>query len=112
MILCFKKAFSFDLGPVHFVGLSTEYYGYYGIYGKGPVLTQYAWLQKDLQVRAKSANSKMVPPQQANKNRDKLPWIVAYHHRPFYCSNQGSERCSGFENLIVSGSRSDSDELR
>ncbi|PIO70742.1 hypothetical protein TELCIR_07397 [Teladorsagia circumcincta] len=43
--------FSFDLGPVHWVGLSTEYYGYYDTVGKGPLLTQYSWLQKDLAIR-------------------------------------------------------------
>ncbi|KAK6021165.1 Ser/Thr phosphatase family protein, partial [Ostertagia ostertagi] len=46
-----NQFYSFDLGPVHWVGLSTEYYGYYDTVGKGPLLTQYSWLQKDLAIR-------------------------------------------------------------
>lgn len=43
-----NQFYSFDLGPVHWVALSTEYYGYYDTIGKGPVLNQYSWLKKDL----------------------------------------------------------------
>lgn len=42
---------SFDLGPIHWVGISTEYYGYYYEYGMDPVMTQYEWLKNDLKVR-------------------------------------------------------------
>ncbi|EPB70983.1 hypothetical protein ANCCEY_09928 [Ancylostoma ceylanicum] len=43
-----NQFYSFDLGPVHWVGVSTEYYGYYYLYGQEPVMTQYAWLKNDL----------------------------------------------------------------
>ncbi|KAK6758891.1 hypothetical protein RB195_016241 [Necator americanus] len=46
-----NQFYSFDLGPVHWVGISTEYYGYYYIYGEEPVLTQYEWLKNDLTIR-------------------------------------------------------------
>ena len=43
--------FSFNIGPVHFVSISTEYY-YLHIYGLGlglaEVVTQYSWLESDL----------------------------------------------------------------
>ena len=45
--------FSFDLGPVHWVGVSTENYGFYYAYGQEPVFTQYNWLKNDLDVKFK-----------------------------------------------------------
>lgn len=41
--------YSFDLGPVHFVAISTEVY-YYLNYGFQPLIKQYKWLVNDLQV--------------------------------------------------------------
>ena len=34
--------------------------------------TQYEWLENDLKV--------------ANANRSNAPWVIAYHHRPLYCT--------------------------
>ena len=45
-----SKKFSFDLGPIHFVGVSTEYYGFFNEYGHIPVINQYNWLENDLKV--------------------------------------------------------------
>ena len=42
--------FSFNVGPVHFVSFSSEYY-YYLNYGFKQIVRQYEWLEKDLQVR-------------------------------------------------------------
>ncbi|GMR37827.1 hypothetical protein PMAYCL1PPCAC_08022, partial [Pristionchus mayeri] len=39
--------------------------------------------------------------QTANKNRGARPWVFAYLHRPFYCSNQNSEECTDFENKLI-----------
>jgi len=39
--------FSFDLGPVHFVSVSTEFY-YYLNFGISQVVRQYQWLEEDL----------------------------------------------------------------
>ncbi|RCN29142.1 Ser/Thr phosphatase family protein [Ancylostoma caninum] len=85
-----NQFYSFDLGPVHWVGVSTEYYGYYYLYGQEPVMTQYGWLKNDLTV--------------ANQNRNKTPWIISFQHRPFYCSNSNSAECQAFENKLVSPS--------
>ncbi|CAH2041217.1 unnamed protein product, partial [Iphiclides podalirius] len=66
--------YSFDLGPVHFVSISTELY-YFLQYGLKVLEGQFRWLQRDLA----EANKE--------KNRRTRPWIVLYSHRPMYCSN-------------------------
>ena len=45
--------YSFNLGPIHFVSINTEYYYYMDQPWnfKDCVLRQYHWLQKDLQVK-------------------------------------------------------------
>uniref|UniRef100_A0AC34FX18 Purple acid phosphatase n=1 Tax=Panagrolaimus sp. ES5 TaxID=591445 RepID=A0AC34FX18_9BILA len=82
-----NQFYSFDLGAVHFVGVSTEYYGFFYEYGQQPVFNQYNWLSNDLQ--------------KANQNRANIPWIISYQHRPFYCSNDNSVECRSFENWLV-----------
>ncbi|KAI6230197.1 Purple acid phosphatase [Aphelenchoides fujianensis] len=71
-----SQSYSFDLGPVHFIGLSTEYYGFFYEYGKHTVKRQDEWLRADLE--------------RANSNRKERPFIIAYMHRPFHCSNTNS----------------------
>ncbi|XP_063624901.1 acid phosphatase type 7-like [Cydia splendana] len=66
--------YSFDLGPVHFVAISTEYY-YYIKYGVKMIYEQYQWLEKDLAMASH------------RENRTVRPWIVLMGHRPMYCSN-------------------------
>jgi hypothetical protein len=68
-----NQYYSYDVGSAHFFGVSTEYYGYKNEYGTAPILSQYNWLNNDLQ--------------KANTNRGSRPWIIGYQHRPFYCSN-------------------------
>lgn len=61
--------YSFNLGPGHFIALSTEEFLL------GPAIAyqkQLEWLQKDLS--------------EACSHRDAVPWIVVLAHRPFYCS--------------------------
>lgn len=41
--------YSFNLGPAHFISISTEFY-YFLYYGIKPVVLQYEWLVNDLQV--------------------------------------------------------------
>ncbi|KAI8432459.1 hypothetical protein MSG28_004851 [Choristoneura fumiferana] len=73
--------YSFDLGPVHFVSISTEYYYFYKKYGTDPLYNQFHWLEKELA--------------KADKNRAEHPWIVLMGHRPMYCSNKDDvEDCS------------------
>ncbi|KAI6190369.1 Purple acid phosphatase [Aphelenchoides bicaudatus] len=82
-----SQVYSFDLGPIHWLGISTEYYGYFYEYGQESVHNQYRWLKEDLKA--------------AHANRLKRPWIVSFQHRPFYCSNSNSYECESFENTLV-----------
>lgn len=104
-------SFSFDLGPVHFVAVSTEYYGFFYEYGTGSIFAQHNWLEQDLKVNKCSLSllQKLREIQKADANRAKTPWIVSFQHRPFYCSNENSEECASFENRMVSraGERSE-----
>ena len=45
--------YSFDMGPVHFISISTECY-YFTEYGTDQVFSQYNWLIADLQVDTSS----------------------------------------------------------
>lgn len=66
--------FSWDIGLVHYVSMSTELF--FGVTdGKVTKDSFIAWLKNDLEA--------------ANKNRDKIPWIVVQGHRSIYCSCDG-----------------------
>ena len=70
---------SFNVGPVHFISFDAEryfvpdYLGYTSMPTMDYVREQYEWLQRDLH--------------QAHQHRDEQPWIVAYAHRPMYCTH-------------------------
>ncbi|XP_072929526.1 acid phosphatase type 7 isoform X2 [Epargyreus clarus] len=70
--------YSFDLGPVHFISISTEYY-YFLNYGVKMLIAQFEWLKRDLA----EANQP--------ENRRQRPWIVLFGHRPMYCSDDGDD---------------------
>ncbi|GMS81509.1 hypothetical protein PENTCL1PPCAC_3684, partial [Pristionchus entomophagus] len=82
-----NQFYSFDVGPIHFVALSSEYYAYFEHYGMEPVFNQYDWLVKDLEA--------------ANANRAARPWIISFLHRPFYCSNIDAVDCHTFDTHLV-----------
>lgn len=64
--------YSFDMGPIHFVAISTEvFFDSDQIYGHVHA-HQLEFLEQDLA--------------KANQNREAVPWIVVYGHRPMYCS--------------------------
>ncbi|XP_049768957.1 acid phosphatase type 7-like isoform X1 [Schistocerca cancellata] len=81
---------SFDMGMVHFIALSTEFYYFleYGI--KLPVM-QFEWLVEDLK-KATTAEA-----------RAARPWIVAFGHRPMYCSNGGPADCNHYSSRVRTG---------
>lgn len=65
---------SFNMGPAHIVGVSTEALGYWS--SQPPVVKEnmMRWLENDLMI----ANKK--------ENRETRPWIVFHQHRPTYSS--------------------------
>ena len=74
-----KFYYSFDMGPVHFVAFDAEryfvpdYLGYTAMPTMEYVREQYDWLRADLE--------------KAYHNKAQTPWIVAYAHRPMYCTH-------------------------
>lgn len=60
---------SLDVGLVHFVAFDTEVY-YYDDYS--------AWAKMEKWLRADLAA--------ANQNRANVPWLIAFGHRPLYCT--------------------------
>lgn len=47
--------YSFDMGPVHFIGIETEAY-YFMNYGIKQLVKQYQWLEQDLSEANKPEN--------------------------------------------------------
>ena len=69
---------------------STEVYFYSYFSGWG-ISEQLKWLQEDL-----SAAS-------AGENRTQRPWIIAYGHRPMYCSNLDRDDCTTPKSVVRAG---------
>ncbi|CAJ0582446.1 unnamed protein product, partial [Mesorhabditis spiculigera] len=80
--------YSYDLGPVHYVVISTEFY-FYTNWGYAQIGNQWKWLSEDLE--------------KANANRDKVPWIITMGHRPMYCSDFDGDDCTKYESIIRTG---------
>ncbi|XP_019768604.2 acid phosphatase type 7 [Dendroctonus ponderosae] len=82
--------YSFDIGPMHIISISTELY-YFLNFGLKSLVFQFEWLKNDLI--------------QANlpENREKHPWIVVVGHRPMYCSNLNPDDCTHHETLTRVG---------
>ena len=64
---------SFNVGPIHFVSLDVERYFFTQYYDMQHLRMQFEWLQTDLE--------------KATRNRAQQPWIVAFAHRPMYCTH-------------------------
>jgi hypothetical protein len=60
--------YSWDYGNIHFIALDSESFEYF------QMSPQHIWLKQDLH----------------NVNRTKTPWVVAFWHSPWYCSNTGT----------------------
>ncbi|KAI1719822.1 calcineurin-like phosphoesterase domain-containing protein [Ditylenchus destructor] len=80
--------YSFDLGAAHFIAFSTEFY-FFWQYGFEQISHQWAWLINDLE--------------KANRNRDKVPWIITMGHRPMYCSDLDGDDCTQYNSIIRTG---------
>ncbi|KAI6204497.1 hypothetical protein M3Y94_00680900 [Aphelenchoides besseyi] len=80
--------YSFDLGAAHFVTINSE--AYYTLeFGKTPIKTQWNWLVEDLK--------------KANKNRNKVPWIIMYVHNRMYCTDISTHQCSEARDVMRDG---------
>ncbi|RZF35571.1 hypothetical protein LSTR_LSTR005099 [Laodelphax striatellus] len=82
--------YSFNMGPAHFIGFTTEAY-YFIEYGLKQVILQYEWLENDLKEATKP------------ENRAKRPWIITFGHRPMYCSNADKDDCTFHSTLVRVG---------
>lgn len=82
--------YSFNMGPVHFIAISTELY-YFLNYGIKPLANQYQWLINDLREANKPENRKL------------RPWIVTMGHRPMYCSNDDDRACKEMNTYVRKG---------
>jgi len=82
---------SFTVGLTHWIAYSTEvYFQYEALHGHGGVhrnFGPYPNIAKD-QLAFVEADLKA-----AVANRDKVPWIIAYGHRPMYCSDSDDTDC-------------------
>ncbi|KAK7084257.1 hypothetical protein SK128_005464, partial [Halocaridina rubra] len=76
--------YSWNMGPVHFIGINTEVY-YYLEFDIPGASKQYDWLVKDLEDATRP------------EVRDKRPWIIVFGHRPMYCSNEYKDDCQNVD---------------
>ncbi|OMJ86406.1 hypothetical protein SteCoe_12060 [Stentor coeruleus] len=75
--------YSFNLGYAHFILINTEvYFRPKQLFG---INTQDNWLVKDLK--------------KANENREQVPWVFVFMHRPIYCSSIKDD-CSSFADSL------------
>lgn len=75
--------YSWNVGLVHFVSISTEIYFDFPWMAKA----QYDWLVADLAI--------------ANNNRTLAPWIIVNGHKPLYCTEDGD--CGSDAKLVRDG---------
>ncbi|KAL8559759.1 hypothetical protein ACOMHN_002292 [Nucella lapillus] len=78
--------YSFNVGPAHFISYSSEVFF---TNGGAYVQKQFDWLVADLR--------------QATKERTVRPWIIAFGHRPMYCSANDGDDCTKNISLVRSG---------
>lgn len=64
---------SANIGPVHVLAFSAEFYDYADLYGWEQIPRQYAFIEQDLR--------------QANAHRNEQPWIVVMSHKSLYISD-------------------------
>eukprot|EP00494_Astrolonche_serrata_P029559 UN29826 len=76
--------YSFEIGLVHFIAISSEIYFTY----PDMIETQYNWIKQDLE--------------KAVKNRKNIPWIMVFGHRPLYCSSN-TDKCGDATKLLREG---------
>uniref|UniRef100_A0A2C9K5Q5 Purple acid phosphatase n=1 Tax=Biomphalaria glabrata TaxID=6526 RepID=A0A2C9K5Q5_BIOGL len=81
-----KMWYSIDIGPVHVISYSSEVF--FTNSGKH-IEAQRRWLIENLR--------------NANNNRKTTPWIIAFGHRPLYCSTKINDDCSLLSSEVRNG---------
>uniref|UniRef100_A0A0K0DU54 Purple acid phosphatase n=1 Tax=Strongyloides stercoralis TaxID=6248 RepID=A0A0K0DU54_STRER len=80
--------YSYNLGSINFIALSSEMYGFYAVYGPDPIKRQGEWLKNTLE--------------KIEQNKENHPWIIAYLHRPLYCfTKYHVDECNEYENSMI-----------
>uniref|UniRef100_A0AC35TM98 Purple acid phosphatase n=1 Tax=Rhabditophanes sp. KR3021 TaxID=114890 RepID=A0AC35TM98_9BILA len=80
-----NQYYSVQVSSIQFLGISSELYAYFTHFGTEPVEDQHKFLEKKMQ----------------SVDRSVHPWVIAYHHRPIYCSGKKSDDCSDFESGVL-----------
>uniref|UniRef100_A0A0N5BA92 Purple acid phosphatase n=1 Tax=Strongyloides papillosus TaxID=174720 RepID=A0A0N5BA92_STREA len=80
--------YSFKLGLVNFIALSTEIYGFYTVFGPNPIKRQSRWLEKTLE--------------EIQMSRNERPWVIPYFHRPiYYWHKKIAGECNEYESTTL-----------
>lgn len=82
--------YSFDVGDIHFVAISSELYYFSSYYNNDILMRQYNWLIDDL----------------AKSNKRGSKWKIVFAHRPMYCSvdtNDGNGICTSDTEILRDG---------
>jgi acid phosphatase type 7 len=83
--------YSFNVGRAHFIAFTPDFY-YYTQYGVHQIRHQFEWLENDLMTATRPSN------------RKERPWIIAFGHRPMYCSNlKNTQHCLNVHNYARVG---------
>lgn len=77
--------FSFDVGLIHFVSYSTE--------------VLFAGTERQIEEQKKFLEADL---QAANTRRDVTPWVIAFGHRPMYCSAIDGDDCTKTNSVVRS----------
>lgn len=81
--------YSFNVGPIHFVSFSTEFYYFVESSGLPVLHAQYEWLKRDLSFASSLEQRKL------------RPWIIVFGHRPMYCSSDAPSEKSCHDDCAV-----------
>lgn len=80
--------YSFNIGLVNFIGLSSEIYGFYKLYGINPIKKQTKWFDKTLK--------------SIEKYKKIRPWTITFFHRPIYCWHRFiPDECNEYESSTL-----------
>eukprot|EP01137_Pigoraptor_chileana_P002603 Opistho-2@41675 len=84
--------FSFNAGNTHWISYDTEvYFVYEAMEGHGGIHRNFGPYPDIAAAQLKFIEEDLI---RANKERHLRPWIFAYGHRPFYCSDSDDDDCT------------------